>query len=219
MPMLLESDAPGTTTPSNPGSMTVEYQLGIDDVLALHASHTRLAIRANLKRIALTVLLALGVSIPILIQTLDSQFIEVWVLIALGVPVWIFIFVRALKKRQETLRKSIEQGRNRQLHGTRRLTISESGVVEETPFTMSRSAWQVIERVVATRDHVYIWVGNLTVYTIPKGAFSSEEHRRKFLDTVKTFHSAVARGDCVNCGYDLLGNASGRCPECGTAIS
>ncbi len=25
-------------------------------------------------------------------------------------------------------------------------------------------------------------------------------------------------GLCVNCGYDLTGNVSGRCPECGTAI-
>lgn len=27
------------------------------------------------------------------------------------------------------------------------------------------------------------------------------------------------RGQCVSCGYDLTGNRSGRCPECGTAVS
>jgi hypothetical protein len=26
------------------------------------------------------------------------------------------------------------------------------------------------------------------------------------------------RGCCRRCGYDLTGNVSGRCPECGTAI-
>ena len=26
----------------------------------------------------------------------------------------------------------------------------------------------------------------------------------------------LRRGLCVNCGYDLTGNASGVCPECGT---
>jgi ABC-type ATPase with predicted acetyltransferase domain len=25
-------------------------------------------------------------------------------------------------------------------------------------------------------------------------------------------------GHCQKCGYDLTGNVSGRCPECGTAI-
>lgn len=27
------------------------------------------------------------------------------------------------------------------------------------------------------------------------------------------------RGECTNCGYSLRGNESGRCPECGTAIT
>ncbi|HUU98153.1 MAG TPA: hypothetical protein VM487_20670 [Phycisphaerae bacterium] len=27
-----------------------------------------------------------------------------------------------------------------------------------------------------------------------------------------------AKGLCINCGYDLTGNVSGRCPECGTAV-
>ena len=26
-----------------------------------------------------------------------------------------------------------------------------------------------------------------------------------------------ARGQCLSCGYDLTGNVSGECPECGTA--
>jgi hypothetical protein len=28
----------------------------------------------------------------------------------------------------------------------------------------------------------------------------------------------LRRGLCVNCGYDLTGNLSGTCPECGTAV-
>jgi hypothetical protein len=27
------------------------------------------------------------------------------------------------------------------------------------------------------------------------------------------------RGQCLECGYDLRGNESGKCPECGTVIS
>ncbi len=29
---------------------------------------------------------------------------------------------------------------------------------------------------------------------------------------------AIEPGHCVQCGYDLTGNVSGRCPECGGAI-
>jgi hypothetical protein len=28
-----------------------------------------------------------------------------------------------------------------------------------------------------------------------------------------------ASRDCCECGYDLTGNISGRCPECGTPIA
>jgi hypothetical protein len=28
----------------------------------------------------------------------------------------------------------------------------------------------------------------------------------------------VAGGSCLNCGYNLTGNLSGRCPECGVTI-
>jgi hypothetical protein len=28
----------------------------------------------------------------------------------------------------------------------------------------------------------------------------------------------IAPGHCRNCGYDMTGNVSGRCPECGTAV-
>ena len=29
----------------------------------------------------------------------------------------------------------------------------------------------------------------------------------------------VATGGCIRCGYDLTGNASGLCPECGTDVT
>lgn len=32
------------------------------------------------------------------------------------------------------------------------------------------------------------------------------------------YHSRILLGHCRKCGYDLTGNVSGRCPECGKAI-
>jgi hypothetical protein len=33
------------------------------------------------------------------------------------------------------------------------------------------------------------------------------------------FAASVGRPRCRSCGYDLRGNTSGRCPECGTATT
>ena len=32
-------------------------------------------------------------------------------------------------------------------------------------------------------------------------------------------YKRLAAGQCIRCGYDLTGNVSGTCPECGIAIS
>ncbi len=39
--------------------------------------------------------------------------------------------------------------------------------------------------------------------------------RELYLDTLRD----VPRGVCAGCGYDLTGNESGVCPECGTSVS
>jgi hypothetical protein len=34
----------------------------------------------------------------------------------------------------------------------------------------------------------------------------------------RRIHDRQAKGLCCNCGYNLTGNVSGRCPECGVEI-
>ena len=45
--------------------------------------------------------------------------------------------------------------------------------------------------------------GLCLLYLVERPALGREERRR--------------RGLCVRCGYDLTGNVSGTCPECGTS--
>lgn len=49
-----------------------------------------------------------------------------------------------------------------------------------------------------------------SVVVIPMAALWYEEWRRKVRDRP---------GHCKRCGYNLSGNVSGRCPECGTEIA
>lgn len=38
----------------------------------------------------------------------------------------------------------------------------------------------------------------------------------EFIKERKTRARAASKGTCSGCGYNLTGNVSGRCPECGT---
>ncbi|HEY8748942.1 MAG TPA: hypothetical protein VIM11_13255 [Tepidisphaeraceae bacterium] len=49
------------------------------------------------------------------------------------------------------------------------------------------------------------------------GSFGMVWLRRVIRDTVHRRRSA--RGLCVSCSYDLTGNTSGTCPECGKAVA
>ncbi len=55
------------------------------------------------------------------------------------------------------------------------------------------------------RVTVPLWTPILA-FGIPAACLSASHRRRP------------AGGHCVECGYNLTGNVSGRCPECGTAV-
>ncbi len=44
-------------------------------------------------------------------------------------------------------------------------------------------------------------------------------HRRNLARLERQLLEALVRSTCVCCGYNLTGNVSGRCPECGTPIA
>lgn len=47
----------------------------------------------------------------------------------------------------------------------------------------------------------------LSMAVVPTGALIWRDHRR------------IPPGHCKKCGYDLTGNTSGRCPECGKGVA
>jgi hypothetical protein len=54
-----------------------------------------------------------------------------------------------------------------------------------------------------------LWVGALV-----RGVLRAREGVRLLRG-----HRRLRRGCCPACGYDLTGNTSGTCPECGTAVT
>jgi uncharacterized paraquat-inducible protein A len=61
---------------------------------------------------------------------------------------------------------------------------------------------------ILTGLYILIWVYNRQVPEDPGGLIWREEHWRR-----------QRLGLCLNCGYDLKGNESGVCPECGSATN
>ena len=62
-----------------------------------------------------------------------------------------------------------------------------------------------------TARPAYLLYAGLLVCTACLLGLSAVRHRRQSARADR-----AARGLCVGCGYDLTGNVSGVCPECGT---
>lgn len=73
-----------------------------------------------------------------------------------------------------------------------------------------RSLWPLIGAIAATLALLHPWFLPLLVIPIAILFRSSRSYRL-------TRYRHI-RGLCEACGYDLMGNVSGVCPECGTEI-
>lgn len=65
------------------------------------------------------------------------------------------------------------------------------------------------------RDGFVCGFGMAVTTSIPVGIMAIIAQRI----TIRQMGNRLKNGHCYDCGYDLMGNVSGRCPECGQAAS
>jgi len=83
-------------------------------------------------------------------------------------------------------------GRSRDvLIGDRRAEVSEEGFTEESSTRRTLIKWNGIYRVSATPRFLKIHVSSLSVYLIPRRAFSSREDSETFLKIARHFYDAA----------------------------
>lgn len=199
--------------------ISVTMELSEDDALAmnLHCIRSSGTIRARRRK---TLIISIFVTITCMMGVYSSdapmEFLP-WVSIFLGVY-W-FLILRAITRNPRTVvRSMLREGQNRGLFGPRVVTITPRDVRELWRNGESRWHWEIIERVEATRDYVFILTSAHGGLPVPRRAFDSDAEFQRFADTSRRFHAAVAPGTCKKCGHDLTGTTQDRCPECGQAF-
>lgn len=212
----------GVSNSSNP--VCVEFDQSVDDLIAFnqyHIKNSKTLRPSNFRRI-LTWFCFLFVTTFVAItaqgqgHSSDLSSLAPWVLMFCIIWWLVFRSIRATSKKK--MRQMLEEGENRNLAGRKRVTLTPVALVEKTPFSESSTKWVAIEKIVASSTHLFIYVGSTAAYIIPRSAFKSVEEFDEFRSAAIAFHTTIVPGRCKNCGYDLLGNTLGRCPECGQEI-
>ncbi|MCB2353945.1 YcxB family protein [Clostridium estertheticum] len=94
---------------------------------------------------------------------------------------WIVFYPKFLKRSVEKrISKLLEEGKTTGILGEHNFSFTEEGVVDKTEF--SETKYNLIEKVVESEAHIFIYVSAVMAYIIPIRIFGSVDEKSEFLN-------------------------------------
>jgi hypothetical protein len=82
----------------------------------------------------------------------------------------------------------IGEGRNRTLLGKQRVTLSPEGITKASDFDRTTIAWSGVERVIADKDFVFVYISAVTAIIVPRRAFADAVGFDEFVLKATGYH-------------------------------
>jgi hypothetical protein len=183
--------------------MQIRYTLTAHDIAAMRL-HMRMG-TPGYRRLLRLLLVIVGVVViaESLVIIDDISHVNIMKAVAFGVAVVIVaIFMdrifalkpfSAVLKGSATLavRRALEGGGNRALLGQQRMTIGEAGIEIENDMMHTTISWRGVEKVERTGEHIFIILGSLSAYVIPKRAFGAGHEADAFFEAAHDYHERL----------------------------
>lgn len=99
----------------------------------------------------------------------DSLFVKILVPLLVAVFTLVFILGGQLLLCFLTLFSK----RNKTILTEHTVTLSEEGLTEETAYNVTLQKWKGVQRLLRTREYLFIYVSDLMAHVIPRKAFGS----------------------------------------------
>ncbi|HKQ49806.1 MAG TPA: YcxB family protein [Phycisphaerae bacterium] len=202
-------------------SISVEFTLDDNDILALQNHYLKSSPerqKFNLFfRIMLVITALIAAADLALVVQGDRVATEFGTWVVLFFVLWTYLLYRARGASAQSLQRALKEGKNRLLFSQQRLTISREGIEFTSPYGNSNFKWGAIEKVRRAGNYIFFYC-LISAYVVPRRAFRTELDFQHFFEAAQRLHRTASPGNCRKCGYDLYGNESGACPECGTPI-
>lgn len=96
------------------------------------------------------------------------------------------------------------------------IELSEAGITVASPSEVDRQSWGKLAGIERTPELILLRISETIAEVIPIRFFTTAEEAEQFCKYAAA--RIPHRGRCRECGYDLKGNLSGSCPECGWRI-
>ncbi len=178
--------------------MEVEYELTTEDLTAFqryHQKHPLVPAKRGLESILIWVAVLFVViaffalrsflDLPLLDELTDSV-PAVLAGVGLGAA-GIILYVRFIQP--NLTRKALQEGRNAEKTlAPRRTTIDPHSIRTTTTFGAGETFWEGVDAVVATRDHVFVYITTRTAHVVPRRGFASDRDFDDFVDMARRYH-------------------------------
>jgi hypothetical protein len=182
--------------------MTVEFEQAIDDMVTFHVHYfnKRMPVRRHLLGILALVPLAFAVFLVLNVNQAGAPHqVDYMANLMLGLGIffavmWLYSQLARRHLIQRNLNKLLGPGRNLNLTGPRRITITPEFVISASPLTQSASRWLGIEKIETDGQNIYIFNSTMTAFIIPRRAFSSDVHYAEYLAQANEYLARHLRG-------------------------
>lgn len=164
--------------------MKVEYNLIKDDYIAFNMHHleTSPTVRKTLliQQYGVAVLFLI---IPYFFSRISgTPMLLSYIVYGAIFLAWILYYPKyfiAVTKRR--ILKMIDESDNSSIYGMQSITLTDTGVEQESNTGESKTSWNGIERIDETKEYIYIYIGAMNAYLVPNRAFDDDAQRAEFL--------------------------------------
>jgi len=178
--------------------MEVEFDLTLEDLVAFneyHCAHSP-TIQAQFRRgwWSFPVMVIIGWLVLAAYSGQFAQFASDHWFWLLSVPFWLFWFPwRWHGHQRKNALGLLNEGENVGVIGRQRITITPEAVMQSNAYREVRTRWEVVEKIVRTDHHVFIYVSALSAHILPRRAFLTDGEFLKFVGEALHFHDAKLR--------------------------
>jgi YcxB-like protein len=177
--------------------MTAEYDLTKDDLTAFNLYHHRHSptarrqyLRAWFTPAILWLLVCTGIwyLADMKRDTPLQTFLDLLPLFS-GAAIHLALFPWLYRRRlRKIIGSMVSEGENRGLFDRRRVTMSAQEVIDASEFSRNSTAWRSVERVVISREYLYIYTNALAAIILPERAFADRSEFDTFARTATEYY-------------------------------
>ena len=82
--------------------------------------------------------------------------------------------------------RMVDEGKNADMLGSQSLELTEDRIVNISSFSESKTDYRTVERVVETKDYIYIYISSVMAYIIPIRTFESLDQKTEFINMLNS---------------------------------